>query len=104
MTKNLSKDLRTCWQKFVILILQNIRTSLAKKNQQVLIFGVRLHFHEHFDQKSGFNMEIYITLHNKCIMLPLLKTAYLLAVNLVLLDFWSINAYYEGQIPFIAIS
>ena len=48
--------------------------------------------------------EIYITLHNKCIMLPLLKTAYLLAVNLVLLDFWSINAYYEGQIPFIAIS
>ena len=48
--------------------------------------------------------QIYITLYNKCIMLPLLKTAYLLAVNLVLLDFWSINAYYEGQIPFIAIS
>ena len=40
--------------------------------------------------------ETYITLYNKCIMLPLLKTEYLLAVNLVLLDFWSINAYYEG--------
>ena len=49
------KDLRTCWQKFVVLILQNIRTSLAKKNQQVLICGVRLHYHKHFDQKSGFN-------------------------------------------------
>ena len=34
--------------------------------------------------------EIYITLYNKCIICiqPLLKTAYLLAVNLVLLDFW----------------
>ena len=31
-------------------------------------------------------------------MLPLLKTAYLLAVNLVLSDFWSINAYCEKQI------
>ena len=37
-------------------------------------------------------------------MLPLLKTAYLLAVNLVLSDFRSINAYCEKQIPFIAIS
>ena len=25
-------------------------------NNKVLICGVRLHFHEDFDQKSGFNM------------------------------------------------
>ena len=49
----------TCWQKFGTLILQNIRTSLAKENQQVLICGVRLHFHKHFDQKSSYNMGNY---------------------------------------------
>ena len=27
-----------------------------------------------------------------------------ITVNLVLLDFWQINAYYEGPIPLIAIS
>ena len=32
--------------------------------------------------------EIYVTLYNKCIIQPLLKTTYRLAVNLVLLDFW----------------
>ena len=36
-------------QQFVILILQNIRTSLAKKNQQVFISGVRPHFRKHLD-------------------------------------------------------
>ena len=56
-----TQDLRTCWQKFAIWILQNIRTSLAKKNQQLLVCGVRLHFHEHFD------ITFYITLHNKCV-------------------------------------
>ena len=79
-----TKDLRTCWQKFVILILQNIRTSLTKKNQQILICGVRLHFHKQFEQKSGFNMGNLLHYIINCIMYTtIVENAYLLAVNLV---------------------
>ena len=42
-----------------------IRTSLAKKNQPVLICGVRLHYDKHFDQKSGFNKgNLYFSTEN----------------------------------------
>ena len=46
MLQRRNQDLRTCWQKLVILVLQNtfIRTSLAKESREVTC-GVILHFH-----------------------------------------------------------
>ena len=41
----------------------NITNSLVKKNQQVLRWGIRLHFHKHFGQKPGFNMGNSVILH-----------------------------------------
>ena len=66
LTPKLQPGTGPLWQKFVILILQNKRTGLAKKNQQVPISGARLHFpHKHFDQKSGFDIcNVYYTSEN----------------------------------------
>ena len=124
MPPRTTQELRSCWQKFVILILQNIRNGLAKKNQRGLICGVGIHFHKHFDQTFIIiisSLFIYLftqlvsqlvsyselPIYNKCILYTTIVENCISHSSLLTLPSFvrfEINAYYEGQIPFIAIS
>ena len=53
--------LRTCWKKFPISILQNVRNCLAKENLFGSYMWVMEYFHKHFKLRSI----TFVTLRNK---------------------------------------